>query len=64
MQLEGVDYVINWRAFKRSTSIFLPCLNTAAAKQHVLSVTRRLKLKVLIKVVIQDGVQGLRIWRL
>ena len=62
MQVEKVSYQINWKAFKRGTSIFIPCLDVKKAKAQVLVVTKRLRIKVLIKVVIQDGIRGLRIW--
>ena len=35
-----------------------------AAKAQLLVVTNRLRLKVLIKVTVQDGIRGLRVWRL
>lgn len=64
MKLEGVSYEVNWRKFKRGTSVFFPCLDPKRAKAQVLVVTKRLKLKVLIKAVIEDGIRGLRIWRM
>lgn len=64
MVIEGVSYEINWKRFKRGTSIFLPCLDVQRARAQVMVVTKRLKLKVLIKVVIEDGIRGLRIWPL
>lgn len=63
MKVEGVSYDINWRKFKRGTSIFIPCLDVPKARAQLMVVTKRLKLKVLTKVVIQDGIKGLRIWR-
>jgi len=63
MQVEGVNYEVNWKAFKRGTSIFIPCLDPRRAKAQVIVVTKRLKLKVLTKVVLEDGIRGLRIWR-
>lgn len=62
MQVEKVNYEISWKEFKRGTSIFIPCLDVKKAKTQVLAVTKRLRIKVLIKVVIQDGIRGLRIW--
>lgn len=62
MTIEGVSYEINWKRFKRGTSIFIPCLNVPKARAQVMVVTKRLRLKVLTKVVIQDGIRGLRIW--
>jgi len=64
MQVEKVHYDINWSNFKRGTSFFIPCLDTVQAKRTILKVTNRLKYKVLFKVVIEDGVKGLRIWKL
>lgn len=63
MRVEGVSYRINWEAFQRGMSIFIPCLDTPRARQVVHETTRRLKLKVLIKVAVEDGIKGLRIWR-
>lgn len=64
MQIEGVTYDVNWKAFKKGTSIFLPCINPPKAKAQLLVVTKRLKVKILTKVVIEDGIRGLRVWRL
>jgi hypothetical protein len=63
MTVEGIPYEVNWKAFKRGTSLFIPCLDPVRAKAQVLVVTNRLKLKILMQVRIEDGVQGLRIWR-
>ena len=63
MLVEGVKYEINWRKFRPGTSIFIPCLDPAGARAHILAVTKRLRLKVLTKVVIQEGIRGLRVWR-
>lgn len=64
MQIEGVTYEMDWRKFKRGRSIFLPCLDPKRAKAQLLEVTNRLRLKVLVKVVIVEGVRGLRVWRM
>lgn len=63
MQVEGVTYEVNWRKFRRGTSIFIPCLEPRRARPQVLEVTERLNLKVLVKVCIEGGIRGLRIWR-
>lgn len=64
MTIDGVTYEVNWRTFRRGTSIFIPCLEPRTAKSEVLGVTKRLKMRVLMKVIIQDNVRGLRIWRM
>jgi hypothetical protein len=63
MQVEKVSYQINWQVFKPGASFFIPCLNPATAVQDILRVTKRLKFKIVTRVVIQEGVQGVRVWR-
>lgn len=64
MLVEKISYQINWRKFKKGYSFFIPCLNPAQAKQDILSTTNRLRYKILTKVVIEEGIRGLRVWRL
>lgn len=63
MLVEGVKYEINWRKFRPGTSIFIPCLDPVRAKAQVIAVTKRLRINILTKVVIVDGIRGLRVWR-
>lgn len=64
MNIETVSYKINWRNFKKGYSFFVPCIDDAAAKEEVARVCRRLKIDIVTKVVIQDGIKGLRVWRI
>jgi len=64
MQVERVSYQINWKKFRKGYSFFIPCLDPASAKKEVAATTDRLRYKILTKVVIEDGIKGLRIWRL
>jgi hypothetical protein len=65
MQVERVSYDVNWKNFGRGYSIFIPCLDPKnALKNEVLPFFKRIKMKVLTKVVIEEGVRGLRIWRM
>jgi hypothetical protein len=63
MKIESVSYRINWKKFKKGYSFFVPCIDPEAARQTLAAVTKRLKVKVVTKVTIEDGVKGLRIWR-
>jgi hypothetical protein len=63
MVVEKVNYNVNWRAFKRGYSIFIPCLDVPNARKEIMAVLKRLKIKVITKVSIEDGIRGLRIWR-
>ncbi len=64
MRVEKVSYHINWKAFKRGTSFFIPCLRTKEAKKEIREVTRRLQYQTVIKVVIEEAVKGVRVWRI
>lgn len=64
MLVESVSYQINWKAFKRGTSIFIPCIDPKTALVEIMATMKRHRLKVATKVVIQDGVRGVRIWKL
>jgi hypothetical protein len=63
VQVEKVSYQINWKAFRRGTSIFIPCLDPVRAKREVNLVIQRLRFKVVMKPVVEDSIRGLRIWR-
>lgn len=64
MLVEKVSYNVNWKVFKQGYSFFIPCLNTREAKKQIRSILTRLRYKIVMKVVIEEGVKGLRIWRI
>jgi len=64
MKVNRVNYNIDWSKFKVGWSFFLPCLQAEEGKQEVLAVTNRFGYEVTIKVVIEKGIRGLRIWRI
>jgi|TARA_R110000796_G_scaffold126727_1_gene241657 hypothetical protein len=64
MEVEKVRYGINWKNFKVGYSFFIPCLDTKESWKHIAAVLKRLKYKTVHKVVIEDGVQGIRVWRM
>jgi hypothetical protein len=63
MQVEKVTYQINWRNFKAGYSFFIPCLDPRKSRKEIIQVLHRLRYRVVTKVVIEDGVRGIRIWR-
>jgi hypothetical protein len=64
MRIEGITYQINWKAFRKNTSFFIPCLDPKAAKEKIMRITRRLRYVVLIREVIEEDVKGVRVWKL
>jgi hypothetical protein len=64
MKIERVSYDVNWANFKRGYSIFVPCLDCVQARKDVYAVLKRLKKNSLAYIVVEEGVRGLRIWRL
>lgn len=64
MQIDGVDYTIDWENFTVGSSFFVPCLRDEEGRQRIERKMNRLGYKVLIKIVIEDGIRGLRVWRI
>lgn len=63
MKVEMLTYNINWRSFKHGHSFFIPCINTSTAKKDILAVVRKQKFDVILKVVIEENIRGVRVWR-
>jgi pyruvate carboxylase len=64
MVVDGVTHEVNWRKFEVGASFFIPCIHAPEAREDVKKVTRRLGFKVMMKVVIEGGIRGLRVWRI
>lgn len=64
MIIETVTYKINWRNFRKGHSFFVPCIDVAEARETISRVTKRLRMETVSKVVVEDGVKGLRVWRI
>jgi len=63
VKLAGVEYDIVWQKFRRGTSLFFPCLDPQKAREELGVVLKRLNIKVVVKTTIQEGVKGIRVWR-
>lgn len=63
MLVNSLSYDVDWRRFKVNTSFFVPCLRVEEGREQVKRVTRRLGFRVRVKPVIEDGIKGLRVWR-
>jgi len=63
MKIETLTYEINWAKFRKGYSFFIPCIDHRTARKVLKTVTKRLQINIVTKVVIQDGIKGLRVWR-
>jgi len=63
MRIEGINYELNWQEFTVGSSFFVPCLNDVKARERIETKMNRLGYAVIIKLVIEDGIRGLRVWR-
>lgn len=64
MKIEGVIYDIDWAAFPKGHSVFIPCLDLQAAKEYVYQEAQRLEVAVFVRGETHMSVKGLRLWRL
>lgn len=64
MRINGVVYEVDWTKFRKGRSFFVPCLDADEAKAAVKTTMERLGFEVKIKLVVEDGFRGLRIWRI
>lgn len=63
MRIDGVDYELDWTEFTIGSSFFIPCVGVTAGKERIERKMARLGFAVIVKIVIEDGVKGLRVWR-
>ena len=64
MKVHGLSFEIDWSKFKPGRTFFIPCLDLETAKEEVGAVVKRLKYSVEMRGVIENGVKGLRVWRI
>jgi hypothetical protein len=63
MKIDGVTYEIDWVEFRIGSSFFIPCVGVTTGKQLIERKMKRLGFAVIVKIVIEDNVKGLRVWR-
>lgn len=63
MRIETVAYQIEWKKFRKGYSFFVPCIDEKAAREELNRVAKRLKFEIVTKVILLDGIKGLRVWR-
>ena len=63
MRIEGINYEIDWAKFKVGYSFFIPCLDTRSSVKRIRAALKRFRYDFVLRVVIEDGVRGVRVWR-
>jgi hypothetical protein len=63
MRIESLTYNINWKRFRVGYSFFIPCIDCDKAKKTIHTVARKQKANIVMRVVIEEGIRGIRIWR-
>jgi hypothetical protein len=58
-----VSYQIEWKKFRKGYSFFVPCIDEKTAREELNRVAKRLKMDIVTKVILLDGIKGLRVWR-
>lgn len=63
MRIESLTYNVNWRKFRVGYSFFIPCIDCDKAKKTIQAIAKKQKSNIVMKVVIEEGVRGIRVWR-
>jgi len=63
MEVLGLPLLIEWEKFHPGTSMFIPCLDRRAMERFITRELARHRLNAVCKQVVEDGVYGLRVWR-
>ena len=63
-KIHGIPFDIEWSAFVPHSSFFIPCLDTKTAKKTLFEECGKRNCYVRIRITIEEGVRGVRVWRL
>ena len=61
---DGVRIVVDWSKFTSGASVFIPCVNTKRAIDHVAMAVGLPKSNLEKRVRVEDGKYGVRGWRM
>jgi hypothetical protein len=56
--------MIDWPKFKPGSSIFIPAVDIPSAVDAIKREAARLEFQFIHKIVVEDGIKGVRVWRL
>jgi phosphoribosylamine-glycine ligase len=61
---DGVRIVVAWDELVVGASVFIPCINTEEAMRQAAKIVVGKDFKTEARVVIEDEILGIRIWRM
>ena len=61
---DGVRIIVAWDELVIGASVFIPCINTEEAMRQAAKIVVAKDYKTEAKVVIEDEILGIRIWRM
>ena len=60
---DGVRIVVNWDDMVAGASVFIPCINTDEAMKQAAAITLEKGYKTEGRIVVENNILGIRIWR-
>jgi|TARA_R100001129_G_scaffold60102_1_gene40947 hypothetical protein len=63
MKSDGVDFIVPWLEFEVGTSVFVPTLHPKKTLYAFRKEANIRGISFLHRLVVEDGIQGLRFWR-
>jgi hypothetical protein len=61
---DKVKVIVSWGDMVIGASVFIPCINTEKAKQQMEKIAEDKSWQVAVRVCIENGMFGVRIWRI
>jgi hypothetical protein len=63
MRIHTIEYDVQWKEFKPYSSFFVPALNWKQAREIVTAEAKKRGFQVVVRLSIEEGIQGIRVWR-
>ena len=63
MKIDGITYELDWRELTVGSSFFIPCVGVTKGREVIERKMKRLGYTIIVRVVIEDNIRGLRVWR-
>ena len=64
MLSDHITFVIPWNKFKFGTSVFVPCLDPGSTLRAFRKEANIKGVRFKYRIMVENGIQGLRFWRM